>query len=257
MEPYDTSTGVDGAMAALFIFAVFFFWLVFFHLRPQDKREGYPTVRPDGSVPFFKGEGVFPMPWKKTFHRPHGQPPVTTPRAEPRAGDRPAVMARNDGRPLRPKEDGLLEGIGAAAWAEREDAADLNIEGKPKLASLETEREYSILEGCPDPRGWPVLGCDGERAGTVRDIWFNRAEFFPRYLEVEAPGGDYLLPIFFAVVHTGRNRVEVRDIPARRVAQAPFRRHEDRITLLEEDRLNAFFAGGLRYGEDPTGGAQS
>lgn len=253
MDQTTAGPAIDGAMVALIIFAGFFFWLVFFHLRPEDKREGYPAIRPDGQVPFFKGRGIFPMPLTKTFKRPHGQPPVSTPRADPRAGDRPAVMPRNDSKPMRPKADGLAEGIGPAAWAEREDVADLNVEGKPKMGPLSHEPEYRILDGCPDPRGWPLLGSDGERAGTVRDIWFNRAEFFPRYLEVEADTGDFLVPLFFAVVHSGKRTVTVRDMPAGRLAEAPFRQHEDRITLLEEDRVNGFFGGGVMYGKTPNG----
>lgn len=253
MEPSAAQPGLDGAMVALILFAAFFFWLVFFHLRPHDKREGYPTIRPDGSAPFRRGRGLTWMPFTKTFLRPHGQPPVTTPRAEPRAGDRPTVMPENNGQPLRPQEDGLLEGVGPAAWAQREDVPDYNIEGKPKLVSLEREAEYRILEGCPDPRGWPVYGSDGEHAGTVRDIWFNRAEFFPRYLEVAGVTRDYLVPLFFAVVHSGDEAVRVRDLPGARLALAPFRHHEDRITLLEEDRINAFFAGARFYGTSPKG----
>ncbi|MGJ3231222.1 MAG: photosynthetic reaction center subunit H [Oceanicaulis sp.] len=247
------SPTLDGAMVALIIFAGFFFWLVFFHLRVEDKREGYPAIRPDGETPWFKGHGLFPMPIRKEFKRPHGQPTVTTPRGDPRAGDRPAVMPRNDSKPMRPKRDGLLEGLGPAAWAEREDVADLNIEGKPKLGPLSAEPEYSILEGCPDPRGWPVVGADGVRAGTVRDIWFNRAEFFPRYLEVEAEAGDYILPIFFAVVHSKKKIVIARDMSGDRLKDAPFRRHDDRITLLEEDRINGFFGGGPLYGKAKEG----
>ncbi|XBQ15409.1 MAG: photosynthetic reaction center subunit H [Oceanicaulis sp.] len=253
MEPTPAYSGFDGAMAALLIFAVFFFWLVFFHLRPQDKREGYPTIRPDGSVPFRQGKGLFPMPKAKEIRRPHGQPTVVTPRSASQAGPQPEVMPERNGKPLHPRVDGLLEGIGPAAWSEREDVADLNKEGDPKLASMLREPEYSILEGCPDPRGWPVQGGDQVRAGAVRDIWFNRAEFFPRYMEVESEAGDYLLPIFFAVIDSELELVIVRDMPGERLSNAPFRRHDDRITLLEEDKVNAFFAGGRFYGNSPRG----
>ncbi len=60
----------------------------------------------------------------------------------------------------------------------------------------------------PDPRGLPVIGADGAVAGTVSDMWVDRAEVLFRYLEVEVRwrGGRrrVLLPINFSRI--GRQR---------------------------------------------------
>ena len=108
----------------------------------------------------------------------------------------------------------------------------------------------------PDTRGWTVEGSDGKPAGEIVDLWFNRAEFFLRYFEVRpegAPDRTVLLPLFFCNVNARAKKVVVRSMPAARVAETPGRRRHDRITLLEEDKVNAFFAGGWFHGRHPLG----
>ena len=39
---FDWAFGLDGAMICVILFVGFFTWLVFGHLRREDKREGYP-----------------------------------------------------------------------------------------------------------------------------------------------------------------------------------------------------------------------
>lgn len=249
--------GLDSTMVCVLIFVVFFCALVF-HLRREDKREGYlaDTVTPTGRNRFAKY--LLPMPWEKTFRRPHDRPPVTNPKRGPlrEAEVRPARAAR--GLPIRPKADGLLEGIGPAAWQNREDDPDLDLHGRPKIIPLSKHEEYFVAAGDPDPRGWEVIGSDGERAGEIVDLWFNRAEFFLRYLEMrlDAPGaGTRILPLFFTAIDRKRRRIRVPHMPAARFKDAPTLEKGDEITMREEDRVNAFFAGGRFYGSTPLGPA--
>lgn len=247
--------GLDGAMICVILFALFFAGLVF-HLRREDKREGYPATAAAGSRRGGLARNILPMPMDKTFRRPHGRAPEETPRRGPRRKRIEEPEPRLIGRPTRPLLDGLAEGIGPAAWQDRHDEADLAVNGEPKIISMRRNPEYHVAPGDPDPRGWKVEGSDEKPAGEIVDLWFNRAEFFLRYLEVRpegAPDRTVLLPVFFCNVKARERKVVMRSMPAARIAEAPGRRRKDRITLLEEDKVNAFFAGGWFYGRHPLG----
>jgi photosynthetic reaction center H subunit len=78
-----------------------------------------------------------------------------------------------------------------------------------------------------------------------------------RYLEMElgAPdGGDgaperVLLPMGYARIRPRYREVQVKALHARHFQDVPRTRHPEQITLLEEDRVVAFYAGGYRYAE--------
>ena len=94
-----------------------------------------------------------------------------------------------------------------------------------------------------------MIGADGLVAGTVREMWVDRAEVLFRYLEVEVPmpGGSrhVLLPVNFSrITHT---QVTVRSILASQFAQVPATRHPDAVTLLEEDKIMGYYGGGTLY----------
>jgi photosynthetic reaction center H subunit len=101
------------------------------------------------------------------------------------------------------------------------------------------------------PRGMTVLDARGNAAGTVRDLWLDRAEMVFRYLEVEVPavGGTrrVLLPMPFARIT--RKGVAVHAILAEQYANVPATKAPDRITLLEEERVQAYYGAGLLYAE--------
>lgn len=236
---------IDVAQVTLYVFWIFFFGLIFW-LRKEDRREGYPLESdPTGRV---KDRGFLLIPRPKifrlrsgdTYTAPHDKRD-TRPIAARRVGNWP-------GAPSVPTGDPLVDGVGPAAYAQRADKPDETWDGRIKIVPSRADAHYSVAGGDPDPRGMTVLGADGKAAGTVIDIWVDRAEHVIRYLEVGgAPGnGPVLVPMNLAKI--GRGRVHVKSIEAARFAGVPRTRAADSVTFLEEDKICAYFAGGHMYG---------
>ena len=101
----------------------------------------------------------------------------------------------------------------------------------------------------PISRGKNVVGADGKVGGVVRELWVDRAEVLFLYLEVEvaAAGGTrrVLLPVNFSRI--GKQRVRVRSILASQFADVPGTRKPDAVTLLEEEKIMAYYGGGTLY----------
>ena len=53
------------------------------------------------------------------------------------------------------------------------------------LTRLSEVRHYEISDEDPDPRGWTVVGRDGQRIGEVRDLLVDPTAMKVRYFEVE------------------------------------------------------------------------
>ena len=96
-----------------------------------------------------------------------------------------------------------------------------------------------------------VLGADGRSAGTVRDAWVDRSETLLRYLEVDVSGAGktVLLPITFSSIDKRRGTVKVNAILAGQFAQVPPLANANQVTLLEEDKICAYYGGGTLYAE--------
>ncbi|WP_158586756.1 photosynthetic reaction center subunit H [Aurantiacibacter zhengii] len=240
---------LDAAILCVIAFVLFFAGLVY-HLRREDKREGYPLEMegPDGRI--HRAEGFPAVPSPKIFNRPHGRGTVQVPRVEEPENVRPADQLPPIGFPMLPGADPLMEGVGAAAWTRlREEKPDLDVEGDPKLIPLNDYQEYYIPSGDPDPRGWDLYSADERKVGKVHDLWFNRAEFFLRYYEVSIDGaeGRRLVPAFFAEALPEDRIVRATTLAESDLRRVPVRAADDCITMREEDRLNGFFAGGLRF----------
>ncbi len=189
--PTGAITGyIDVAQLVLYAFWLFFAGLIFY-LRREDRREGYP-LEPDLSERFrgVRGSELIPfMPKPKLFYRPHDG---TVAAPEPRRADVRELRAERTaawpGAPLRPVGDPMLAGVGAGGWAEREDVPERTIEGEPLIVPLRVAEGFYVEPRDPDPRGMAVVGADGGLAGTVVELWVDRAEPQIRYLEVELPG---------------------------------------------------------------------
>jgi photosynthetic reaction center H subunit len=237
---------VDVAQLVLYLFWIFFAGLIYYLVR-ENHREGYPLDTDRGVQ-----EGWPPVPSPKTYRladgsevqvpRPHDGPPASM-NAEP--------VHRYAGSPIEPTGNPLLAGVGPGAYANRADVPDLDHHGDPKIVPLALAAGCGVSEKDPDPRGMTVVDCYGDAAGTVRELWLDRAEMAFRYLEVEVPvaGGTrrVLLPFTFSrITHDG---VTVHAILAEQFANVPAIKANDRVTLLEEERITAYYGAGLLYAE--------
>jgi photosynthetic reaction center H subunit len=235
----------DVAQIALYVFWIFFAGLIYY-LQKEAKREGFPLEmdEPDGR----RSSGWLPMPAPKTFHLQHGGS-VTVPNDK----RSPQILAaepsnRWAGAPLEPTGNPMLDGVGPGAYADRADVADLTYEGAIKIVPLRAAPGFGVDSGDSDPRGLPVLGADGVAGGTVAEIWVDRSEMLFRYLEVEvggAGGRRVLLPINFARI--GDREVRVKSILGSQFAQVPGTKQPDQVTLLEEEKIMAYYGGGTLY----------
>ncbi|MGB5811434.1 MAG: PRC-barrel domain-containing protein [Polyangiales bacterium] len=96
------------------------------------------------------------------------------------------------------------------------------------------------------------MGADGEVGGKIKDIWVDRAEMMVRYLEVGlGESGDEvrLVPMNMVVVRGDRKYVEVEALHSTQLHLAPTLKQDEQITVMEEERIVAFFAGGRLYAE--------
>jgi photosynthetic reaction center H subunit len=236
---------VDVAQLVLYIFWLFFAGLIYYLVR-ENHREGYPMEAVDG-------RGVvtgWPIPKQKTYKLAHGDD-VQVPTFKVSTRPLMAEPAHGwTGAPLVPTSDNpMLDGVGPGSWVERADRPDMAFDGAVKLVPLRALSEFDVSPNDNDPRGVPVLGADGEVGGKVVDLWLDISETLFRYLEVEVAGGGrrVLLPINFARIR--RDEVQVGAILGGQFAAVPGTRDPEVVTLLEEDKIMAYYGAGLLYAE--------
>jgi photosynthetic reaction center H subunit len=245
MDTGAITSHIDVAQLVLYAFWIFLAGLILY-LRSEDKREGYPLDSDRGGRVVVQGFPAIPEP--KTFRLANGST-VSVPN---RKADTRKVQAEPigawPGAPLEPTGDPMADGVGPAAYAERSDTEDVTSEGEPRILPLRVATDYSLESRDPDPRGMTVLGDDNVEAGVVADVWVDRSDCLARYLEVEVAGTGrhVLLPVNFTKIDD-RGRVHVASILAQHFAGVPGIRKPDRVTLLEEDRIAAYYAGGHLY----------
>lgn len=241
---------IDVAQIVLYVFWLFFLGLIFY-LRYEDQREGYPLEDEDGIRP----RGLFFPPPPKTFELPHGLGTMDTNRIDTREIKLRPTATKFVGYPQEPTGDPMVDGVGAASWAERSDRPDLTFEGEPRIMPMRMLNEFEVAEGCSDPRGFTVVAGDGREVGTITDIWVDRSESIIRYYEVSLDRGEgaapetRLIPMTLAVPRGDRQTVVVESIYARNFIQVPTVKNPEQVTLLEEDKIMAFYAGGHRYAD--------
>lgn len=235
---------VDVAQLVLYAFWIFFFGLVYYLIR-ENHREGYPM---DSGT----GRGVltgWPVPQPKTFTTSTGAVFMA-----PRESAPETVLAEPShgwiGAPLDPiNANPMLDGVGPGSFAHRADVCDVTSHGHPRLQPLRVATEYGVSEKNLDPRGLPVIGADGEVAGTVTDLWIDHSEHLFRYLELRLADGSrsVMLPINAARIKS--DGVQVKSIMARHFADVPAIKRDDQITFLEEEKVMAYYGAGLLYAD--------
>lgn len=238
--------GIDVALLVFWAFVLFFIGLVFY-LRREDRREGYP-LEDEYTGRLDTPGGVLHTDANKAFMLPFGHGIATA----PSHGREPVSIAarRTDrfaGAPYAPTGNPLADGIGPAAWANRAKRPDLDMEGHPRIVPLSTAAGYTTASPDPGLTGWPVIGADGAVAGTVSDLWIDKADRLIRYIQLAGEGAPALVPMMMAKVDRRRRRIVVDALNAAQFAGVPRLDASDRITLYEEDRVQAYFGGGYLY----------
>ena len=244
MQPGALTGYVDVAQIVLYAFWLFFAGLIFYLLR-ENKREGYPMVsdRPNVVV-----QGWPPVPSPKTFLMPHG-PAMVVPRVEAPEILNAVPTASFPGAPFQPLGDPMLAGMGPGAYANRLDEPDMAWDdGLPKIVPLRSAPAFFLAWEDPAVIGYDVVGLDGVVAGTVVDAWIDRSEVVIRYLEVEVVGGKrVLIPMNFLSIHAKTRCIKTGFITGAQFATVPVTKHPETVTFLEEDKIMAYYGGGMLY----------
>lgn len=239
---------IDVAQLVLYAFWVFFAGLIYYLLQ-ENKREGYPL---ESNVPGRNKIVGFPsLPAAKTFRLADGSS-VTVPRpSDAETAIDATATGGFPGAPLEPNGHGMGAGIGPGAYANRRDIPDVTIDGAPRIVPLRAAADFEVASRDIDPRGLPVMGSDLVTGGIVKDVWVDRSEVVFRYLELEVAGaggrGTVLLPVNFSRI--GGRRVIVDSIMGRDFANVPQTRDADLVTLLEEEKIMAYYGGGTLYAD--------
>jgi photosynthetic reaction center H subunit len=235
----------DVGLLVIDTWVLFFFGLIIY-LRREDMREGYPLVSERTGKPI---ETPFiTAPPKKTFLFEDGST-LTLPR-EPneRTGGLKQVAGPVEGSAFVPTGNPLEDAVGPASYAGRQDHPDTTWEGESRIIPLRIATGWSLAEGDPDPRGWTVVGADEQVAGTVKEAWIDIVEPQVYYWEVATTGGrTVLVPARLAVVDDSQNKLVVESITAAQFGGVPGLKNPNQITLLEEDKITGYFAGGKLY----------
>lgn len=246
METGAITQYIDVAQLALYAFWIFFAGLIY-HLLQENKREGYPLE--SERSPHVRVQGWPPMPAPRSYLLRDGSTrsfPNDNRSSQPLAAEPVGAWL---GAPLVPTGNPMLDGVGPGAWADRADVPDTTVDGTPRLVPLRVAQEYTVAAGDPDPRGMQVVGADGEVGGSVVDLWVDRSEALFRYLELSVPtdAGErrVLLPINFTRIKA--SGIRVKSILGGQFAQVPGIAQPDVVTLLEEEKVMAYYGGGVLY----------
>lgn len=232
--------------------SIWLFWLflaiLIYYLQTENMREGYPLEDDDGVLA--ANQGPFPVPKPKTFKLPHGRGEVSLPGPDTQRRDELALRktGAGNGFPFEPTGDPLVDGVGPASWANRRDVPELDGQGHPMIVPMSHLEGVRVTAG-RDPRGKPVMSGDGELVGTVTEIWVDEPEKLARYLQYDLDPkwgqGTRLVPMQLAVIKS--DHVKVRTLYAKQFANVPQSKSMSQITLLEEEKICAYYAGGVIY----------
>jgi photosynthetic reaction center H subunit len=239
---------IDVAQIVLYAFFIFFAGLIWY-LRREDRREGYPLESEAEGWPRDRGFLFIPPP--KKFLLAHGGT-VLAPRfdVDPRALNAVKV-APWPGAPLEPVGDPMLAAVGPGAYALRADVAEQTFDGRDLIVPTRIATNYAVASEDSNPIGMQVVGADRKVGGVITDLWVDRGEHILRYFEVETGTPELsrrvLLPVTFSRVNGPRRLVHVEAILGSQFAAAPTTRNPDKVTMLEEEKVVAYYGGGTLY----------
>jgi photosynthetic reaction center H subunit len=210
-------------------------------------REGYPLELEDGSPA--PNQGPFPLPKPKTFILPHGRGEVTVPNGVREA--REVALGRSaasEGFPHLPLGNPMADGVGPASWAPRRDVPELDGHGHNKIVPMAKAAAFAVTAG-RDPRGLPVQAGDNEVVGRISDMWVDAPEQLVRYLEIDLNSGNRRL-VPMPMVKIWKDRVRINSLASDMFDGVPATKSKTEVTLLEEDKISAYYAGGTLYAAD-------
>ena len=238
---------IDVAQVVLYAFWIFFAGLIFY-LHRENKREGYPLEIEGGGRVI--AEGFPSMPKPKSYLLRNGDVVMAPKPAAAEPALAATSFARHPGAAIEPTGNPLLAGVGPGSYAMRPDVPDLTAHDQTRIVPLRIAGPLGIDEADIDPRGLQVVGLDGQVGGIVRDLWVDRAEMLFRYIEVEPAGAatgarTVLLPINFARIKA--RFVLVDAITGAQFAGVPTTVSNDQITMLEEEKVMAYYGAGTLY----------
>lgn len=241
------TANIDVAQVVLYAFWIFFFVLVLY-LRREDRREGYPLE--SEAAGRLKTFDPVLIPRSKTFALPGGGfrlAPVAEPAYE--AGVPSTKLEPWPGAPYIRDDEALTTNAGPGSWAARHDVTDKTFEGEVRLMPLRLADAFMLHEDSPDPIGYEVVGADHMMGGTVSDLWVDRGESLVRYYEVAllGDGGTVLMPATFCTVNQIARRVTTKALFAEQLAGIPRTRDATSVTVLEEEKITAYFGAGTLY----------
>ena len=181
--PTGAITGyIDVAQLVLYAFWIFFAGLIYLPAS-GGQAGGLPArIRPIG-IDVVQGFPPMPASRRRSCCR------MAATSRHPRSRSTPVIAAKPVawlGAPLEPTGNPMVDAVGPAAYAERDDTPERTLDGAPKIVAAAHRQRFVRRAEDPDPRGMPVIGADGKVAGTVTELWVDRAEPQIRYLEVEA-----------------------------------------------------------------------
>jgi photosynthetic reaction center H subunit len=155
-----------------------------------------------------------------------------------------------NGSPLEPTGDPMIDGVGPGSWAPRRDVPELDGHGHPKIVPMAKSDKFMLSAGA-DPRGMPVIAGDGTEVGKISDMWIDEPEQLVRYLEISLDPkwgeGTCLVPMTMSRIWGGR--VKINAIYGKHFANVPSIASPTQITLLEEEKICAYYGGGFLYAD--------
>ena len=246
--PEGAITGyADVAQLCLYGFWLFFIGLVFY-LRREDRREGYPTEEDrSGRV---KAAGPIFIPKAKEYPLMEGGVKMAPDFAR---DDRAHAIARVGpwgGAPYEPTGDAMIDGVGPAAWAQRKDTPEQTRDGRNAVVPTRVANDFHVVDRDVDPRGVDVVAADGVTVGKCSDLWVDRADPTVRYLEIDVgEGRTVLAPMNACRVTRMPEQIKIKSLLSAQFAHVPGLANPDQISVLEEEKIMAYYAGGRFFAE--------